>query len=540
MLKTELQLLNSFPKGFEPNEAQKYILHEIAVALDSGKKFIILNAPTATGKSFISKTIANYSSSASNDFIESVNDYSVFEKENDSALKPFGTAILTVTKNLQEQYAEMFEDGAVLKGKSNYPCEINDEVSCEHGNCVFFQRQKKKCLAHNTCPYYNARSNAVVNKCSFYNYTMFNKLPASVKKKEFIICDEASELEQELVGEYTFIVKLSDLIKIDPTMPVSPGIDSNKNDYLQWLKSIQSVCESEYNGFIKSLSKSKRKKLKRQEAERFNLLLQYKETAKLIRETWYETKYIIKHDNGAIIFQPYNVDNLSNHIFMHGKTIILMSATIVDHQSFANTLGIKDYHYIEAQMTLEAEKAPIKILNQFNLNFRNKDQVLPLMCDVVEFICNKHKDQKGIIHTHSMEILNYIKQCCKDQSRFLFRQDGMSNEQLLEIHKNTDEPTILVSPSMTHGVDLKGKLGEFQIIMKAPYLPISDDRVKMKFTYDKVWYNNAMLSTLIQMCGRCNRLADDYSVTYILDANVLRAIKQNVNKLPVYFLDRFQ
>lgn len=540
MLKTELQLLNSFPQGFEPNDAQKYILHEIAVGLESGKKFIILNAPTATGKSFISKTIANYSSEPDEEFIESVNDYSVFEKEGMGTNKPFGTAILTVTKNLQEQYAEMFEDGAVLKGRTNYPCKINEETNCEHGNCIFFTQQKKRCLASNICPYYNARNNAVLNKCSFYNYSMFDKLPSSVKHKEFIICDEASELEQELVGEYTFEVKLSELMKIDPTMPVSPGIDSNKNEYLKWLKSIQTICESEYNDLVKILSKSKRKKLKKQETERFNLLVQYKETARKIRETWHETKYIIKHDNGAIIFQPYNVDNLSNHIFMYGKTVILMSATIVDHKSFAATLGIKDYHYIEAQMTLEAKKAPIKVLNQFSLNYRNKEQVLPLMCGIVEHLCNQHKNQKGIIHTHSMEILGYIKKYCKDQSRFLFRQDGMTNEQLLEIHKNTDEPTILVSPSMTHGVDLKGKLGEFQIIMKAPYLPIGDDRIKMKFTYDKVWYNNAMLSTLIQMCGRCNRLADDYSVTYILDSNVLRAIKQNVNKLPTYFLDRFE
>ena len=216
-----------------------------------------------------------------------------------------------------------------------------------------------------------------------------------------------------------------------------------------------------------------------------------------------------------------------------------MSATIVDHKSFARTLGINDYYYIEAQMTLEAEKAPIKVLNQFTVNYRNKKQVLPRMCAVIDTICKEHKGQKGIIHTHSMENLEYIRKYCKDQSRFLFRQEGMTNEQLLEIHKNTDSPTILVSPSMTHGVDLKGKLGEFQIIMKAPFLPMGDDRVKMKFQYDRVWYVNAMLSTLIQMCGRCNRSAEDYSITYILDATVLRDIKQNVNKLPNYFLDRF-
>ena len=534
----EIDLLRNFPPGYEPNNAQKYILHELSIAFEQNKKFIIINAPTATGKSFISKTIANYSKEPSPGFIKSVENYSIFEPDSKCAEESFGTAILTVTKSLQEQYSEMFEDGSVLKGKSNYVCVINDKANCEHGTCLFNVKQKKRCMKEDTCPYFNARKEAVLNKCSFYNYSMFNKLNPNAKHKQFVVCDEASELEQELVGQYTFEVKMIDLAKIDENMPISPETGSDKKEYFSWLSDIRTICDSNYNYFVKSLSR--KKKLKKPEAEKLRLLLQYKETSRIILESWFETQYIIKHVDGAIVFQPYNVDKLSHNIFDYGDTNILMSATIVDHKSFAKTLGIDDYYYIEAQITLESKKAPIKILDRFQLNYRNKDQVLPLMCEVIDCICNEHGGQKGIIHTHSMENLYFIKKCCKDQSRFLFRQNDMTNEELLEIHKNTLLPTILVSPSMTHGVDLKGELGEFQIIMKAPYLPLGDDRIKMKFDNDKTWYNNSMLSTLIQMCGRCNRSEEDFSITYILDANVLRAVKQNAKKLPAYFLDRFQ
>lgn len=534
----EIELLKNFPSGYEPNDAQKYILHEISIALEKNKKFIIINAPTATGKSFISKTIANYSNEPSEKFANDVRNFSAFDSDYSGDCEPFGTAVLTVSKNLQEQYSDMFEDGSVLKGKGNYKCSVNDKVNCEHGTCLFQKKQKRKCIVQESCPYFNARKEAVLNKCSFYNYSMFNKLIPHVKHKQFVICDEASELEQELVSQYTLEVRMMDILKIDEEIPVSPDVGSDSNEYRSWLHQIWTICESNYEDFIKSVSR--KKKLKKLEAERLSLLLQYKETTKTILECWYDTKYIIKHIDGSILFQPYNVDKLSHNIFDFGETIILMSATIVDHQSFAKTLGIDDYYYIEAQMTLEAKKAPIKVLNRFKLNYRNKEEVLPLMCEVIDCICEEHQDEKGIIHTHSMENLYYIKKYCKNKSRFLFRQNDMTNEELLKIHKSTNEPTVLVSPSMTHGVDLKGELGAFQIIMKAPYLPLSDDRIKMKFDYDKVWYSNAMLSTLIQMCGRCNRTADDYSITYILDSNVMRAVKQNIKKLPAYFLDRFQ
>ena len=68
---------------------------------------------------------------------------------------------------------------------------------------------------------------------------------------------------------------------------------------------------------------------------------------------------------------------------------------------------------------------------------------------------------------------------------------------------------------------------------------MNDKRVEKKTKDDQEWYTDAMLSTLIQMCGRCNRTESDYSETYILDASILDAVRKNAEKLPKYFIERF-
>lgn len=542
MTVTESELLNNFPKGYTPNESQRYILHELAIALDKGKKYIIINAPTATGKSFISKTLANYSKSPCKEFLDGVKDETLFNPDTVPSVKQidsFGTAILTVTKSLQNQYLNMFPDGNVLKGKSNYECSINPNVNCEHGNCIFSSKQRGICKKQSLCPYTRAKQDTVSNKIAFYNYSMFNKLVSHVKHKQFLICDEASELENEIVKQYTITLKFSELTKIDDTIPPSPALDASLGKYYTWLESVYLTCEHEYTEFIKKLQSNKRKKkLSPAEYKRITLLLYYKETSKTILDAWNLTDYIVKHEKGSIVFQPFNVNNLAKELFIYGDTVILMSATIVDHHSFARTLGIDDYYYIEAKMTLDSAKAPIYILDKFPLNYKNKDKMLPKMCEYVDAILHHHKGQKGIIHTYSMDILYAIQKYCRSRNRMLFRSLNATNEQLLEEHRESVLDTVLVSPSMSHGVDLKGKLGEFQIIMKAPFLPLNDVRIKKLFNSNKVWYQNMMLSTLIQMCGRCNRDVDDYAITYILDANVLRSIRSNLAVIPQYFIDR--
>jgi Rad3-related DNA helicase len=85
---------------------------------------------------------------------------------------------------------------------------------------------------------------------------------------------------------------------------------------------------------------------------------------------------------------------------------------------------------------------------------------------------------------------------------------------------------------------IKDDLARFQIIVKLPYPPLSVKRVKKLFDIDGDWYENKMLNTLVQACGRATRSKNDFSTTYILDGNVVNALKRTKNKLPVSFIDR--
>ena len=87
---------------------------------------------------------------------------------------------------------------------------------------------------------------------------------------------------------------------------------------------------------------------------------------------------------------------------------------------------------------------------------------------------------------------------------------------------------------MNFGVDLKGDLARFCIVVKQPWLNLKDIRVAAMNKTVKGWYDKKMLTSLIQQCGRCTRDKNDYSRTYILDGFTLTGIlKRNINFIPM-------
>jgi Rad3-related DNA helicase len=169
-------------------------------------------------------------------------------------------------------------------------------------------------------------------------------------------------------------------------------------------------------------------------------------------------------------------------------------------------------------------------------------KLLPKVVKQIEYLLDHHKDDKGIIHTHSHKITTSIKELLYESDhydRLLFRETGSNNEDILQEHTVSDIPSVLVSPSLTYGVDLKDDLGRFQIIVKLPYLPLSSKRIKQLFEEDKSWYENKMLNNLVQATGRTTRSEEDYSTTYILDGNIKNTMRRAGHKLPKHFIDRF-
>lgn len=539
-------ILESFPTGYKPTKSQENLLTNIERAFNEGYKFVVCCAPTGSGKSFIAKTIGNIAPKPSEEFVDAVSSYRAFKK-NDADIDvcdnepPFGAFALTITKSLQDQYRNLFNDINVLKGKSNYQCEIDNNFSVETAPCVLINSIKEDCWTKNICPYYTARRDALTATFSTLNYNMFFSLPNHVKRKEYLICDEASELEDQLVKQFTCTINFDALKRSDISIP---PFEANRYDkILRWVGNIINSVAERAEDIKKILHSSNVKdpKLKAALSARqteLSILMNIQGKLSTLVDTWNDSEYLVETDAKGISFIPLKVDKLAKHLFDFGEKVVLMSATIIDPKNFCKSLGITDFKYIEAESTFDPKNAPIYSNTKIRLSFSNLTQNLPKIVKQIAAICEHHKKDKGVIHTHTNYITSYLNNALQG-NRFLFREPGANNEKLLNEHYDTNEPTVLVSPSMGFGVDLKDDLARFQILIKAPYLPMKDVRVEKLLKLDKDWYINKMLSAVIQSCGRGIRSKQDHCATYILDGSIVDCIVKNKHKLPKHFLDRF-
>lgn len=539
------KLIGYFPKDYEPSTGQINIINKVDESFSSNHKFCIVSAPTGTGKSFLSMTLANASNEPSVEYKRLVESYEAFKQdisgnytnqvecENEP---PFGSFTLTITKNLQDQYKDLFQQVNLMKGKSNYICEIDNISTVEAAPCLIAPKLKEDCWKANRCPYYTNRNLALISKHSVLNYKMFLHLPRHLKRKNYIICDEASELENEMVKMFSLFLDLSKLKSL--------GLDIKRpktlyfKDINDWLSNISIQLSEIIESLIKKYNKNSNLVIGEKNKITYfkNLYMQINQTL----AEWLTCEWVIDEvEKNCISITPLKVNALTKHIFDFADQVVLMSATIIDHKKFADSLGIDKYSHIEEKSNFNPDLSPIYISKTNSINYNNKNTVLPKIAKQINELCETFKTEKGIIHTQSMDITNILKKYLKG-SRFLFRNEITSNDELLNKHYNSKEPTILVSPSLSYGVDLRDDLARFCIIVKLPYLPLGNRRIKQLFDKDKQWYENQMLNTLVQMCGRATRSKQDYSTTYILDGNIFKVIPRVVNKLPSHFVDRIK
>jgi Rad3-related DNA helicase len=534
-------LLINFPDGATPNKSQIKILKEVEKAISKGVKFIVVNAPTGSGKSYISKTLANSTNEPTDEFIKAVDNYSIFGEDGPDIMEEqgrFGCYTLTITKSLQDQYYSTFKNTGILKGQSNYECALDETLSVDVAPCVYVQGLKADCCRSNKCYYYNARNEMLKKKFSTLNYSMFFSLPEHLKQRKIIVCDEGSELEEQLVGQFSCEIDIAFLVKTKTKMLSFPVEESPKK-VLAWLNDLMLNLITNIEDHKLQMKEHKGKPTFYKVSGDYTKLSTILKNIQLLIATFYHSEYIIERIDKVIKFTPLKVDVLAQQIFDHADYVIIMSATIIDPPNFCKSLGIKKYEYIEVDTEFDATKAPIKINTKQRINYKNLNTMLPKLAEQVEDLLEHHQNHKGIIHTHTQYIADYIRNNV-DNDRLLCREAGVKNEEILKMHENSTDPTVLVSPSMTYGVDLKGDLAEFQIVLKAPWLPTKDKRVGKMMEIDREWYVNKMLCALIQACGRGIRSLDDECVTYILDGSIYDVIKDNTKKLPKYFIERFE
>ena len=530
-------------------EQQKFL----EAVQNTDKKYIVAQMPTGSGKS----GIAIYESMLVN-----------------------SSYIVVTNKALQDQYWRDFQNKfpiKMLKGQSNYDCVVNDSVKCDKGPCQGCDSTsigiKRYCRANDMCPYYNAAKEAADAKMFLANTSILSSAIApkgDAAKRDLLIIDEAHLLEDFLVDVGTIRFSADRMIKL---FEAEKRLD--KED-LRFIKSIDLESSSKpttkmekYINICKSLSENIYKDMVAYEAEQ-NKRVRENDVKKVIDcgaekksnkfkhkreilETITKLEAYEKSDptdswvynwnkkDRSLEIVPVNVDWIFKKYFDKlADKIIFMSATILNFSNFTSSIGIRPDQccFVDVDSTFDPKNAPIINIGNCKTNYHDlQDSAnMDTIVKTVKFILDKHKGQRGIIHTGNMKISKYLKENLHDR-RILVRLDEVRNEDILEEHMVSSD-TVLVSSSLTEGIDLHDDLSQFQIIVKLPWDSLGNVRTKTLADEVPLWYQNKMWQKLLQASGRSVRSQTDYAETFILDSTFDFQHKKFSKYLPEYFEKR--
>lgn len=500
-------ILKHFPPGFTPRSIQAEYLPQIEAAFETGKRFVLLEAPPGSGKTHISLCLARRYESA---------------------------YVLTLTKQLQAQYMELGGSlGACkLEGRSSFHCGragTGAKNTCDLGGILFKDDPcpgpirvegetavLPRSMWPQLCPYKCAKLEAFQAPITIANYSSFlynieDPLISRVMqmKRPLLVCDETHELEGQLMSYVSIDVNLSDLPVLVPGD--EPKVGSAIDVYWSWLQ--------RFSGALKA----KLSQLNSEERQRYERLL--KKIAYAIRVKDKE-EWIPEHWEGRIegwSLKPLTIASFGEEVFRHADKVLLMSATIIDPQVVASSLGIgeEDYIFLRAPCTFPVANRPVYV-GRLNMKYAARDETWPVMVEVIEGLLERHAHEKGLLLTPSNKMLEYIHAELKKRnpnaaSRLLLAFGHTRMERYAE-HLRTARPTVLAASGFWEGVDLKDESSRFQIVPALPR-PFWGGQIAARAKLQPRWYRWVTMCQLIQGVGRSVRHEKDSAISYILDVD---------------------
>ena len=564
-----MSLQSYFPHPYMRDKQEK-VLGEIEQAIKSGFKNIFLEAPAGFGKSPVAIALARYLGSSH---------------------------ICTATKDLQAQYSRDFPFIREVKGKSNFICIIKDEMgldeTCNYGPCLkddgydciyktklgdykvqgegtkyetveldhfaqkkYIDKMKSQSriiqLDWKPCHYYHQKWIALKSSHTIYNYKYFLSdlfYSNSIQKRQLLVLDEAHTVESEVADFKSFAIFNEGIASFLPKLSIPY---EKEYDIETWI-AFGNELREKLLIFIDKASTILEKNIEQYPFTEKNLidaitkeknLTTVIEDMRSNKDNWIVTNIEKAANNQLrkVLVTPIDVSSYFKDILDKGSMSLFMSATILSKDYLCKIGGIKSdqVKFIRVhESNFPLKNRPIYLMNIAWLNAKTMNQSLPAIANAVNNIMTTHKNEKGIIHTTSYSQLRFIKENISKENAIRLIETGskFDRNEMLEKHYKSSKPTVLISPSLYLGVDLKDNLSRFQIIVKVPYADLTDRKISVMKQRDPNWYTWNTILKLVQAYGRSIRSKEDFANTYILDSSITFLLKQAKEMSPKWFSD---
>ncbi|MCK5022839.1 MAG: hypothetical protein KAS04_01565 [Candidatus Aenigmarchaeota archaeon] len=528
---------------FFPHESyypyQKEVLEIIEQNYDASKHFL-LEIPPGVGKTAIADAISEFS------------------MESD---------VLTNQIRLQEQY---YPYGfKTVRGRGNFnclnsssrcnaaPCVIEDEYHCQYkptplGN---YDDERYSAGVSNTrgeifwktesphCEYWQQKMDALNSVKRIHNYMYYiyeTNYAGDFGSPKTLICDECHEIEGLLMDFVKVEITRSHLEKVGVLLQNF----TNAEDWMTWLNALQK------NYIPRRLSEIEIELT--EQFKNYKLVTEKKNLDSLLNKIKFFLIHYEKNPGGWMIlphiyhgkiekveFKPLFVHEFAAPLlFKNSEKVILMSGTILDFNVYARSIGLDINKCVTVRVPSPFPvenrliyKANIGFLDSKGTNPRNDENLLDNIIHAIDTTLSSDQftDVKGIIHTTTYQLARYITEHSAHAPRMLTHTDSFGATQALKKHADTPEPTVLVSPSMYQGVDLKDNLSRIQICIKVPYPNTMDPVINARRNIDPLWYYCKAGIQLFQSMARSTRSPTDYSTTIMFDSRFSYFVNKQIN-----------
>lgn len=530
--KSQFSQYGRFPFRPLQEEAIQYVLQ-------SPKKIVVLEAATGSGKSLCGLT---------------------------AGAAMGGVTYLVHSKVLQNQITGDFPEAESLFGRSNYPCLLVPGATCEECTsgeghvCKHHLAYKKLYVdpdvntsCNEPCLYKSQKAKVLASSYRILNYDYFLSEANYIGRfsgQEFVVVDEADSLENTLINFVTLTFTRYALRRIgmDEEAAKLKMTSKFKEELIQSWKDFGQRALYRVNSILEKLKKNIKSAQNSSQLE--NLMDEQKKITRLkekivlflgnVDDTW-----MLDNQEDKLIFRPlWMKPKLADKfLWQHGKKFVLMSASFYSRPILAKTLGLDvddiDYHMIPSQFPVE--NRPVYVVPAANLTAKTSDVEIPKLIPAIRRIAASRPNVKGIIHAVSYSLAHKIVDAL-DDPRYI-THNSTDRQETLDRFMESDDPLILVSPSLERGVSLADDLCRLVIVAKAPYLSLGDKIVSARLFSSRMgsdWYKATMMLTVLQMTGRGVRSATDYAECFILDDQVKNAITSRPGFLPGWWMDALE
>ena len=513
---------------------------------------IVVEAPTGIGKSAIAMTVQNRFQSA---------------------------YLLSPTLGLTEQYKRDYSH--VLKevrGRSNFPCWVESKTA-DKAPCYVGKNRCVHTKEDDPCPYYSqkfqARDARITLSNPSYLFRVVKSPDGAFGQRDFAIIDEAHGLESFFMGLLEVKVSQDDFTAVFGAKTAFP-MHYHPAD---WKPDIQRL----YDGAKKTMEHA-------EEDENSDLVDKMRaivsKTSTLLELLDDSNNLVIESDSDRrgryILAKPVRVQHLAPDLLDSiSRQRIFLSATILDIDTFLSGLGLTDQKTLYVRIVespFPKENFNVHYAPCGSMSYSRREKSIPKQVKAISGIMNRFKNKRGVIlpHTHAIRKALVEGLSAEGHGDRIITHDSNGLARQIALNKffeSERDDLVLISTYVGEGFDFKGKLAEWLVISKVPYLFTPDPQVKTRMEQDEHewrrqhegspncpyeppskytnglcgsftchkpcqgWFNLQTTLKMVQGAGRINRTPDDVGHLFILDQSWDRYYRLNGHLLPAWFRD---